>query len=171
LSEFNKRGEDKDVLVVMDCDDTHDPEQIRAMIDMLEKCPKADLVVASRYRLGATISGVPFHRIMLSIAAAMLYKMVHPIYHARDYTCGYRAYRHAAVEKAFSKFGEPLLKEKGFACMVELLLKMAKSGAKVREIPLELAYDNKLSASKMDVSGNSIRLLKKLWAWRVEGLQ
>jgi hypothetical protein len=55
--------------------------------------------------------------------------------------------------------------------MVEVLLKMAKSGAKVREIPLKLAYDNKLSLSKMDVSGNSFRLLNKLITWRLKGLK
>jgi dolichol-phosphate mannosyltransferase len=171
LSEFRRIGQGDDILVVMDCDDTHDPAQIPTMVKVFEKYPKADLVVASRYRMGATISGVPFHRNLLSIAAAMLYKMVHPIFHVRDYTCGYRAYRYRAVTRAFSMFGEPLLKEKGFACMVELLLKMARSGAKVREISMALAYDNKLSASKMDATGNATRLLKKLLTWRVGGLQ
>ena len=171
MSEFAARGEAGDILVVMDCDDTHDPEQIPAMLETLEKNPSTDVVIASRYRFGATISGVPFYRVMLSVGAAMLYKMVHPIWHVRDYTCGYRAYRLEAVQRAFAKYGNPLLKERGFACMVELLLKVARAGAKFQEIPLTLAYDNKLSASKMDVSGNSFRLLKKLISWRVDGLK
>lgn len=168
---FKDRAQADDVLVIMDCDDTHDPQQIVQMQVVLEKNHAADIVIASRYRVGATISGVPFHRVLLSIAAAALYKFVHPIFHVRDYTCGYRMYRKRAVVNAFTHFGSPLIKEKGFACMVELLLKMASSGAKMREIPLALAYDNKLSASKMDVSGNSTRLLKKLILWRVEGLK
>jgi dolichol-phosphate mannosyltransferase len=171
MSEFAVRGDAGDILVVMDCDDTHDPEQIPAMLKVLQKHPSTDVVIASRYRLGATISGVPFYRVMLSIGAGILYKMVHPIWHVRDYTCGYRAYRLVAVKRAFAKYGNPLLKERGFACMVELLLKVARTGAKFQEIPLTLAYDNKLSASKMDVSGNSFRLLKKLISWRVDGLR
>ena len=171
LSEFNKRATNDDVLVVMDCDDTHDPEQINEMIDVLNHNIKTDIVVASRYRFGATISGVPVHRILLSIGAAFLYKAVHPIWRARDYTCGYRAYRRQIVSNAYQKFGTPIIQEKGFACMVEVLLKLARSGAVVREIPLKLAYDNKLSASKMDVSGNAFRLLKKLITWRVKGLK
>lgn len=170
MSEFAARGEADDILVVMDCDDTHDPEQIPMMLKVLDKNSSTEVIIASRYRLGASISGVPFFRVMLSIGAAMLYKTVHPIWHVRDYTCGYRAYRLAAVKRAFAKYGKPLLKERGFASMVELLLKIARAGARFQEIPLALAYDNKLSASKMDVSGNSIRLLKKLIIWRVEGL-
>lgn len=171
LSEFKNRAGNDDVLVVMDCDDTHDPAQIPKMVEVLQKYPQTGIVIASRYRFGATISGVPFHRVLLSIGAAMLYKAVHPIFHVRDYTCGYRAYRHTGVAKAFTVFGTPLIKERGFACMVELLLKMGRSGIKMREIPLALAYDNKLSASKMDVSGNASRLLKKLLSWRLEGLK
>jgi len=170
MSEFASRGKVDDVLVVMDCDDTHDPEQIPCMLKVLEKKPSTDVVIASRYRMGATISGVPFYRVILSIGAAMLYKMVHPIWRVRDYTCGYRAYRLAVVKRAFAKYGDPLLKERGFACMVELLLKIARVGANLQEIPLALAYDNKMSASKMDVSGNAFRLLKKLITWRVKGL-
>jgi dolichol-phosphate mannosyltransferase len=147
LQKFNEISSDEDVLVIMDCDDTHDPEQIHEMIKVLEKNIDTGIVVASRYRYGAKISGVPVHRILLSICAALLYKLVHPI------------------------FGNPIIKERGFACMVEVLLKMAKSGAKVREIPLKLAYDNKLSLSKMDVSGNSFRLLNKLITWRLKGLK
>jgi dolichol-phosphate mannosyltransferase len=170
MAEFASRGKSDAVLVVMDCDDTHDPEQISSMLKVLENKPTTDVVIASRYRLGATISGVPFYRVVLSIGAAMLYKMVHPIWNVRDYTCGYRAYRLAVVQRAFAKYGDPLLKERGFACMVELLLKIARVGANVQEIPLALAYDNKLSASKMDVSGNAFRLLKKLITWRLRGL-
>ena len=170
MAEFASRGKSDDVLVVMDCDDTHDPEQISSMLTMLDKKPSTDVVIASRYRLGATISGVPCYRVVLSIGAALLYKTVHPIWNVRDYTCGYRAYRLAAVKRAFAKYGDPLLKERGFACMVELLLKISRVGANVQEIPLALAYDNKLSASKMDVSGNAFRLLKKLITWRLKGL-
>jgi len=171
LKHFVQISDEDDLLVVMDCDDTHDPQQILLMCEMLGKHSAAELVIASRYRVGATVTGVPFHRVLLSIGAAMLYKSVHPIWHVRDYTCGYRAYRQIAIKRALSMYGDELAKERGFACMVEILLKICRAGAHVREIPLQLAYDNKTSASKMDVSGNALRLLKKLIAWRLEGLK
>ena len=170
MTAFIDHAERDDVLIIMDCDDTHDPDQIHQMLDVLEKYPKTDIVIASRYRIGARISGVSAHRILLSIGAAMLYKMVHPIWHVRDYTCGYRVYRRNIVLKAFTVFGIPVAREKDFSCMVELLLKMARAGGKMREIPLTLTYTNKLSASKMNVSGNAFRLLRKLISWRVKGL-
>ena len=55
--------------------------------------------------------------------------------------------------------------------MVELLLKLNRLGANMCEIPLDLRYDLKQSASKMDVGGTTCVLLKKLVAWRVRGLE
>lgn len=170
LSHFVKHGTNDDALVIMDCDDTHDPAQIPEMVRVLESSMKTDVVIASRYRQGALVKGVPIHRVWMSIFAALLYKAIHPIRNARDYTCGYRLYSHACLSKAMSQYSEPLIKERGFACMVELLLKVKSVGTGVAEIPLRLRYDNKRSASKMDVSGNAFRLLKKLVAWRTGGL-
>lgn len=171
VTEFANIGLEDDVLVVMDCDDTHDPAQIDELTAVFDSYAEVDVVIASRYRKGATITGVPLSRLILSYGAAALYKTVHPIAHVRDYTCGYRIYRHRAIVRAIAHYTPPLVKERGFACMVELLLKLKHSGAKMREIPLRLAYDNKQSASKMDVSGNTSRLLKKLVSWRLEGLK
>ncbi len=171
LSEFDMRGQNGDVLVIMDCDDTHDPGQIPQMQEVLNERPDVDVVIASRYRRGATVTGVPFHRILFSIGAIMLYKVVHPIWHARDYTCGYRAYRHKIVRQTLSSFESPLLKERGFSSMVELLLKLNRVGAKMREIPLILTYENKRSASKMNATGNAFRLLSRVLAWRFGGLK
>jgi hypothetical protein len=54
---------------------------------------------------------------------------------------------------------------------VELLLKLNRLGARCGEIPLELRYDLKQGASKMDVGGNTLRLLNKLVSWRLRGLE
>lgn len=169
LSHFANVSTPGDLLAIMDCDDTHDPAQILQMIQALEAV-QADLVIASRYRKGGFIKGVPFHRILMSVGAAALYKIVHPMRGVRDYTCGYRLYTHDIVNKALSANSAPLLKERGFSCMVELLLRLKGVGVRAVEVPMLLSYDNKRSASKMDVSGNAFRLLKKLLEWRVRGL-
>lgn len=169
LAHFGQHSSQNEVLVIMDCDDTHDPAQIPQMITALETA-QADMVIASRYRKGGFIRGVPFHRIIMSVGAAVLYKIVHPMRHVRDYTCGYRLYTHDIVNKALKANTTPLLKERGFSCMVELLLRLKGVRAKAVEIPMLLSYDNKRSASKMDVSGNAFRLLKKLLEWRLRGL-
>jgi dolichol-phosphate mannosyltransferase len=170
LTHFANHSTSQDVLVIMDCDDTHDPNQIPQMIAALQKKSGTSVVIASRYRQGAFVKGVPPHRIAMSLFAAMLYKIIHPIKYVRDYTCGYRLYTHDIIKKLLSEHTSPVLKERGFACMVELLLKLKNVKAQMTEVPMLLRYDNKRSASKMDVSGNAFRLLKKLLDWRVRGL-
>jgi dolichol-phosphate mannosyltransferase len=167
---FAGHSESNDVLAIMDCDDTHDPAQISQMLKKLQSVNHCNVVIASRYRQGATIKGLSSHRVLLSLFAAILYKLIHPINSVRDYTCGYRLYTHQIIKELITKNSSPLLKERGFSCMVELLLRLKQINAIMAEVPLLLRYDNKRSASKMDVSGNAIRLLKKLLDWRIRGL-
>ena len=164
-----EHGAADDVLFIMDCDDTHHPRQFAGMLAALDR--GFDVVIASRYRRGARIAGVAPHRQMLSLGAATLFKLLHWCPGVRDYTCGFRAYRVALLQRARTHYGARLIEERGFACMVELLLKLNHLGAKMCEVPLDLRYDLKQSASKMDVGGNTTRLLKKLVAWRVRGLE
>jgi len=158
---------DDDVLVVMDCDDTHDPAQIGAMLEKLGA--GADVVIGSRYVRGATIRGVPALRRLTALGAAGLFKSVHPVGGVWDYTCGYRAYRVAVLKRAAAKYGDGLIAERGFACMVELLLKLNALGARFAEVPLRLRYDLKPTATKMGVGSNTRRLLVLLVRWRVRG--
>lgn len=163
-----QHGKPEDVLFIMDCDDTHHPRQIPQMLAALEN--GHDVVIASRYRAGATVAGVALHRRILSLGAAVLFKFLHPCRGVLDYTCGYRGYRVGLLQQALSTYGGHLVREPGFACMVELLLKLNRMGARMCEVPLALRYDLKQGASKMDVGGNTQRLLKKLVAWRFHGL-
>jgi dolichol-phosphate mannosyltransferase len=162
-------GRPEDRLVIMDCDDTHHPSHLAALMAALDD--GCDVAIASRYRRGARIAGVAAHRRLLSLGAALLFKALHPCRGVLDYTCGYRAYRVALLQRALARYGEGLVRERGFACMVELLLKLSRLGARFREIPLDLRYDLKQGASKMDVGGNTLRLLRKLVSWRFRGLE
>jgi dolichol-phosphate mannosyltransferase len=156
-------------MALMDCDDTMDPFQITAMLEKLE-AEKLDLVIASRYRSGATVWGVPFHRRVMSRGARVLFGLMHPIRGVRDYSCGFRLYRRDLLERALAEWGDDLIVQRGFASMVEVLLKLGRMGAKCGEIPLQLHYDQKRGESKMPVGDNATRLLKLMWKWRKEGL-
>ena len=162
-------GAEDDVMFIMDCDDTHHPRQFPAMLTALD-CGH-DLVIASRYRRGSRVAGVAPYRQLLSLGAACLFKLLHGCRGVRDYTCGFRAYRIGLLQRARAHYGERLIQEPGFACMVELLLKLNRIGAIMCEIPLDLRYDLKQSASKMDVGASTLRLLRKLVAWRLHGLE
>lgn len=161
---------DAQALALMDCDDTMDPLQLPRMWHLLDD-HHCDLVIASRYRSGATISGVPLHRLALSQCAAFLFKSLHPIGGVRDYSCGYRMYSRSLMHAAATAWGERLVEQRGFASMVEVLLKLGRLGARCAEVPLRLRYEQKRGISKMAVSDNATRLLRMAWRWRTQGLQ
>lgn len=138
-----------DIVVAMDADNSHTPGLIRSMV----RCIKEgnDVVIASRYRTGAYVRGVPFFRILLSYAARFLFQLCFPIHGVRDYTCGYRAYSGKLLKNAFEKYGSEFIDRDGFEAMVDILLKLRKMDAIFREVPLILRYDEKKGASKMNV--------------------
>jgi dolichol-phosphate mannosyltransferase len=158
---------DDDVLVVMDCDDTHDPAQIADMLTRL--AGGADVVIGSRYVRGAMVRGVPALRRVTALGALALFKLIHPVRGVWDYTCGYRAYRVGVLKAAAARYGSRLIAERGFACMVELLLKLNALHVRFAEIPLQLRYDQKPTETKMGVGSNMRRLLLLLMRWRLHG--
>ncbi len=160
-------GED-DVVVAMDADNSHLPGLIGAMVRAVRE--GNDVVIASRYRPGARVLGVPFLRRLLSRVAAWLFRLVFPIAGVKDYTCGYRAYRAGALRRAWQCYGEQLLSEAGFQCTVDLLLKLARAGAICREVPMVLRYDQKQGESKMRVGRTVWKTLALMLRRRLERL-
>lgn len=151
--------------LIMDCDNTHDPKFAVPMLRKIKEQQKTDAVIASRYRKGSKVFGVPFYRFFLSYGARFLYTLVLRVQNVRDYTCGYRLYRVCALQRAREKFKDNFIDESGFACMVELLYKMFLSESQFTEIPFALHYEDKLGQSKMHVrktTFESLALIKKL---------
>jgi dolichol-phosphate mannosyltransferase len=139
-----------EVVVTMDADNTHPPELIPSLLGQLDT--GLDVVIASRYRRGARISGVPANRNALSFGARLLFQLAFPIPGVRDYTCGYRAYRVSALQDAMEHFGDRFITEEGFSSMAEILLRLRYRGALMGEVPLELNYHQRGGQSKMRVA-------------------
>jgi dolichol-phosphate mannosyltransferase len=151
-----------DIIFTMDSDDTHLPGLMPRMAQMIEE--GNNLVIASRYQNGARMVGIPWYRQVLSKGLSLLFQVVYPIPGARDYSCGYRAYRAGTLRAAFERFGAALFIERGFACMVDILIKMHLVGAVVNEAPMILRYDRKPGATKMPVKktiAQTFRLLAR----------
>ena len=138
-----------DVIVTMDADNTHAPGLVMRMLGLIRE--GHDLVIGSRYVSGARVVGVPFHRRVLSGGASLLMRAAFPIEGVRDYTCGFRAYRASVLQAAFARYGEGLISQKGFSCMVDILLKLRtlEPDPIMGEVPLVLRYDLKHGMSKM----------------------
>ena len=150
INEFNKVAKEEDFLIVMDADNTHNPEYILDLIKK-QKDNNCDIVIASRYQKGAKISGLKKHRIIISDMAKLWYTMMLKIPKVKDYTCGYRLYTYKSIKMGLQKFGENIITKTSFACMMELLYKLHLSGSKVMEIPFSLEYEKKTGQSKMKI--------------------
>ena len=130
----------------------------------------ADVVIASRFRRGATVRGVPLLRRLTALGAVTLVQIDSP--GARRLGLHLRLPRlphRSCCRTPQSAFAAGLVEESGFACMVEALLKLNASGARCAEVGLHLRYDLKPTASKMAVSSNMRRLLALLVRWRWRG--
>lgn len=145
-----------DIVVTMDADDSHDPATIPLMINRLNE--GFDVVIASRFQDGGEEVGVSSHRRLLSHSASTILGLVAGVEGARDYSCGFRAYRSYFLRRLVREVGEEnLVRETGFACMVELLLRASAHGARITEVPLVLRYDRKQSSSKIRIFRTIVR--------------
>ena len=140
-------AEDQDVIVAMDADDTHDVNLIAEMYERIAN--GADIAIASRFVEGGSDTTAPPFRRLLSRGASVVFRTVFPLDRLGDFTSGYRMYRADLMHRAVKHWGERLIEEDGFACMVELLLKLRHWQPVMSEVPMVLRYDRKLSASKL----------------------
>ena len=154
-----------DLLLTMDCDDTHDPGQV---LSMIEQVRDADVVIASRYQPGSRIHGLS----MLRRTASRVFSLIAAAYlrvpRVRDYTSGFRLYRHGVLSAVYRRTSGVMVTQRGFACMPELLVHCAAEGAAFDEVPLELHYGRRTSASKMRFANNALMLLRLLPHWKSE---
>jgi dolichol-phosphate mannosyltransferase len=166
LLEALRRAEDTDAIVTMDADGTHIPRVILEMMALIEG--GCDVVVASRFRPGATVCGVPAYRQGLSVGASWLCRMLFPTHGIRDFTCGYRAIRASVLKKALRKYGQQqLFDAHGFSCTMDLLLKLRGMKIVFGETPINLRYDLKEGKSKMHVSSTILVTLALMFRRRM----
>lgn len=159
----------EDIIVRMDCDDTHEPRFILDLADKLEE--GYDVVTASRFEPGGGQLGVSRYRAFISRGANLFMRFFFPVKGLKEYSCGYRAYRAEIIQKAIAFYGNQFihLQGLGFTCTLEKLVRLKIIGACFGEIPFVLRYDQKRSASKMVSSitmlGYIVMAICYHWPW------
>jgi dolichol-phosphate mannosyltransferase len=129
-----------DVIVEMDADGSHQPEQLPRLLDALET---ADVVLGSRWVPGGEVSNWPKSREFLSRGGNMYTRIVLGL-PLRDATGGYRAYR-AKVLRAFDL---TTVRSQGYCFQVDLAWRSWQRGYRVVEVPITFV-ERVLGASKM----------------------
>jgi glycosyltransferase involved in cell wall biosynthesis len=133
--------EGADVLVEMDSDLSHDPDDLPSLLAAVAH--GADLAIGSRYVPGGRIPNWSWHRKMLSrwgnrYAAGVLGLAVN------DSTSGYRVYRATAL-KAID-LAE--VRAEGYGFQIEMTYRLVRRGGSVVEVPIAFV-DRQRGTSKM----------------------
>jgi len=128
---FDAVPDDTDVLVTMDADLNHQPEEILRLVAALSS-HAADVVVGSRKVSGSTAVGVPFWKRFLSDILNRLMKRLMAVPVA-DQTSGFRVYR-------YSSFRRLSYSNTGFAFLPEILLCAHRLGLSIREEPIQFVF-------------------------------
>jgi dolichol-phosphate mannosyltransferase len=158
-----------DVIVRLDCDDTHEPKFIPAIVEKVRS--GYDVVIASRFAPGGGQMGVSGYRAFISRGANLFMKVFFPIAGLKEYSCGFRGYRAKKIKEAINFYGNNFIQLKGlgFTCTLEKLVKLKLINAKFGEVPFLLRYDQKQSASKMVGSvttlGYLVMTILYHWPW------
>jgi dolichol-phosphate mannosyltransferase len=149
-----------EVLVEMDADGSHAPEQLYRLLDAIEA--GADLAIGSRYVQGGTVRNWPRRRLVLSKSANTYSRLLLGV-GINDITAGYRAYRREVLEK----IDLAAVDSKGYCFQIDLTWRTINGGFTVVEVPITF-NERELGVSKM--SGSNIReAMVKVARWGVGG--
>ena len=128
------KEQDTDIMVTLDSDGQHDPDQIPRIIDPLLK-QGFDLVIGSRFINGNNKERIPRYR---SFGVKTITKLTEAASYPRitDSQSGFRAYN----KNALSKIN---LFEDGMAVSTEILLRGSEKKLLMTEVPITVRYDVK----------------------------
>jgi dolichol-phosphate mannosyltransferase len=149
---------DYGVLVEMDADGSHRPEELPRLLAALED---ADLVLGSRWVSGGAVVNWPRRRLLLS-RGGNTYSRVALGVSIRDITGGYRAFRRETI------LGLDLesVASQGYCFQVDLAWQAVRRGFRVVEVPITFV-EREQGTSKMN--GGIVR--EALWRVTSWGIQ
>jgi dolichol-phosphate mannosyltransferase len=129
-----------DVVVEMDADGSHAPEQLPRLLAALET---ADVVLGSRWVPGGRVVNWPWRRMLLSRGGNLYTRLMLGV-PIRDATGGYRAYRMPVLDK----IGIESVLSQGYCFQVDLAWRAHRHGLRVVEVPITFT-ERERGASKM----------------------
>ena len=135
-----------DVLVEMDADGSHQPEQLPALLEAVDQ--GADLAMGSRWVKGGSVVNWPLYRQAISRTGSTYARIMLGL-NIKDVTGGYRAFRRTTLEK----LNLDQVDSVGYGFQVDLAWRVAKMGLNIVERPITFV-ERELGASKM--SGNIV---------------
>lgn len=127
----------------MDCDFSHNPQDLLRLREACAGPEQADLAIGSRYVTGVNVVNWPMSRVLMSYFAGYYVRFVTGM-PVRDATAGFKCYRRRVLET----IQLDKIRFIGYAFQIEMKFLTWKYGYKVREVPI-IFTDRTLGQSKM----------------------
>lgn len=148
------------VIVEMDADGSHAPEQLYRLFDGINA--GGDLVIGSRYVPGGALVNWPWRREFLS-KGANTYARLALGTSVRDITAGFRAFRREVLEEISLE----TIDSAGYCFQIELAWRALQAGFDVREVPITFT-EREIGESKMS-GGVMTEAFVNVARWGIEG--
>jgi dolichol-phosphate mannosyltransferase len=149
-----------EVLVEMDGDRSHQPEQLPRLLDALAS---SDLAIGSRWVTGGAVENWPFRREALSRAGSLYARLALGLPY-RDVTGGYRAFRASAL----AAIDFAAITSQGYCFQIDMLWRAHRAGLRVAEVPITFV-ERTLGVSKMS-PGIVREAIAKVTVWGLTSL-
>jgi dolichol-phosphate mannosyltransferase len=134
-----------DAVVEMDGDLQHDPKELPILIQPLDE--GFDYVIGSRFVKGGSIPEKwSLWRKFLSFGGSLFSKLVLGMMNVNDFSTGYKAIR---VKGFLDDIDFTTMRTKGFAYKTEMLYRIYKMGARIKEVPITFGLRDR-GTSKME---------------------
>ena len=125
-----------DVLVILDADDQHDPDEIPKLIEPVLK-GEADIVIGSRF-LGKTQQPL-WRRIGIKIITWLTKKTHRLPKHITDAQSGFRAYGRRAVQLIMPE-------DSDMGASIDIIYQAVKHNLRITEVPITIRYHKEASS-------------------------
>jgi|694.fasta_scaffold11403_3 dolichol-phosphate mannosyltransferase len=166
FSEILKAASENDFVLTIEADNT---SNLSIVPSMLRRSKEGyDVVLASPYMYGGTITNTPFIRRFLSFFANLFLRELLDLRGLFTISSFFRLYKVSVLRHIAKNFDSMLIQRKGFEGKVELLMKLVFCKIAISEIPLVLDTSRRKGKSKMKILRTIFDLLslyfqKKSW--------
>jgi dolichol-phosphate mannosyltransferase len=137
---FNNSINDFDVLVEMDADGSHDPQDL---VTIVKEIPNYDCVLGSRWVPGGKVVNWPKSREILSRGGNSYARLMLGI-DIGDATGGFRAYKTSTLKELDLSD----IDSQGYCFQVDMVRRLLKKGFKIKEVPITFT-ERTIGTSKM----------------------
>ncbi len=157
-------GRGFDPIVQLDADGSHPPEQLPALLDMLETTDaagrKPDVVIGSRWVSGGSIVNWPRRRVWLSKFGSTYSRWMLGL-HVKDVTAGYRVYRAGALRSLHLED----VHTRGYGFQVDMTWRAVVAGLRIVEAPITFV-EREHGRSKMSAA-IVLEAIGRVTAWGI----